>query len=222
MKEKLHSEPNLLSLKSKALTLAMLLGAAVSVLFAGFTSFAADCEAIPEQLFRLHILANSDSDYDQSVKYALRDYLMSEFSETFSGCENADEAAKMAQENITAIETAANDYLSEIGCEYGVAAECTQMYFTSRNYGDFTVPAGFYKALRLKIGSGEGRNWWCVMFPPLCLSSFAEEKSDFLLINRSILKRPQPLYNRDESAKIEAGDVECRFALYDFLYSLLQ
>lgn len=139
-------------------------------------------------VLRLHILAESDSEEDQRLKLMVRDGLLE--SDIFSGCETLDEAEKTAAENLPEIEEMAEAVLRENGCDSSVTAELADVKFDSRVYGDITMPAGEYRALRVKIGKAEGHNWWCVMYPPLCIpaaetveedtSVFSEDELDIL------------------------------------------
>lgn len=205
---------NRLIKKEKILTLAMLVGAAVSILVSSFTAFSRECEAIPQSVFRLHILANSDSDEDQSLKYSLRDYLMSEFSEIFSDCNGLDSAVSCAKNSLSDIVTKSEKFIAELGFDYSVSASVEKTYFNTRCYNGITVPAGEYESLRIVLGEGKGKNWWCVMFPPLCLPAVSAQGNDSKIgIGSS--------FDLSQSKKIESGQgVEIRFALFDFLCSL--
>ena len=128
-----------------------------------------DYNEITENVFRLHILANSDSEEDQALKLKVRDEILSRTSYIFEGAGSALNAAEAAEINIGEIEAAARETVLSSGYDYDVRCEVTDMYFTKRVYDNITMPEGYYKALRVNIGEAEGKNWWCVMFPPLCL-----------------------------------------------------
>ena len=182
---------------------AMVIGAIASVIVGSFTAFAEDCDAKPDEVLRLHIIANSDSEEDQSLKYDLRDHMLSDFSDIFSGCENLDEAKAAADENLEEMRQSAQEFIWQQGYDYTVQCELTDCYFTTRCYGNYTLPAGDYTAVRLIIGEGKGKNWWCVMFPPLCLPAAGEFFTDA------------------QSREIENTSViEPRFALFEWLQSL--
>jgi len=190
-------------LKIGALNAAMLIGAAVSVLTSSFTGFAENCENIPDEVFRLHIIANSDSEYDQRFKYELRDYLLTEFSPKFSGSLNAAGARERAESLLPEIAEKANAFAESRNYQREITAEVTRMYFATRVYENATLPAGDYDALRVIIGGGEGKNWWCVMFPPLCLPACAKSE-------------PEPYYTEAVSRKIEnGGKVKIKFAVFE-------
>ncbi|HCD69178.1 MAG TPA: hypothetical protein DEQ68_01005, partial [Ruminococcaceae bacterium] len=114
------------------------------------------------EVLRLHIPANSDGGADQKIKLRLRDYILAEFSDELSGCENLEEAEKKAKELLPEIERKSNEFLDENGFSYGAKAELVTMDFTTREYDKLILPAGKYRALRITLGSGNGHNWWCV------------------------------------------------------------
>ena len=128
-------------------------------------------EDIESEVLRLHILANSDSEEDQTLKLKVRDGLLA-YSETlFQNAATKAEAETIAKENLAQIQSEAEKIIRENGYDYGVQVYIKNMSFNTRVYGDVTLPAGNYDAIRVVIGAGEGHNWWCVMFPPLCLPS---------------------------------------------------
>lgn len=151
------------------LTLAMLIGFAVTLILTSVSSFAESRRTLEDSVFRLHILANSDSEADQTLKLKVRDAVLAEVPELFGECQSKSEAEAAAAQNMPQILETAKRTLSENGCEYGVSAEICEMYFDDRTYGDIVMPSGNYTALRITIGDAKGKNWWCVMFPSLCL-----------------------------------------------------
>lgn len=160
--------------KIKTYELALILGMAAAVFFAGFGSFTEDYRGITQTVFRLHILANSDSEADQTLKLKVRDAVLEENSRIFKDASSAEEAAALAEEHIGEILSTAQRVVHENGSDYEVKCEVTRMDFGNRIYGDITMPAGEYSALRITIGDAAGKNWWCVMFPPLCLPAVTD------------------------------------------------
>ncbi len=148
----------------KSVCLALIL----AILFT-FTGFTAECEKIPDQLLRLHILANSDSQADQTLKLQVRDRILKESAGMLNGVKNRAEAEKVVAKRLPQIQKTAQAEVYRRGYRYPVKAQMTNMYFNTREYGNVTIPAGMYDALRITIGSGNGHNWWCVLFPALCL-----------------------------------------------------
>lgn len=138
-----------------------------------------ECQGIREGVLRLHIIAASDSADDQEIKLRLRDELLLKGKEIFSKSETKQEAEKKLYRSITLIEKHADEFLSREGYPHKAKVSLEKSYFPTRRYEDFTLPAGFYDALKVTIGSGEGKNWWCVMFPMLCLPAAEREEPSF-------------------------------------------
>lgn len=123
---------------------------------------------LSEAVFRLHVLANSDSAEDQALKLKVRDSLLNYMNDICSNCTTKEEAISLANENKKNFQQIAEQTISENGYNYPVKINIDNFYFPTKNYGDITLPAGFYDALRVEIGEAKGKNWWCVMFPSLC------------------------------------------------------
>ena len=210
-----------LVLKEHILTVAMLMGAAAAVLLGSFSVFARQCEEVPDRLFRLHILANSDSEEDQQLKYDLRDYIIEDMEKVFDGCESAKEAKEAAKAALGDIASKAQRFVRSKGYDYPVSVSVENTYFTTRSYGSFVVPAGYYDALKIVIGEGEGHNWWCVMFPPLCLGAVEEYialDEDILLCKSGIHSRGVGRLSVSSSRKVEREQpVQVRFKVFDWL-----
>lgn len=123
---------------------------------------------IADSVFRLHVIANSDSDEDQNLKYIVRDKVIEYMSSISQNASSKEEVIKIAKANLDKIQAIASQTIRENGYTYSVNVEVGNFSFPSKRYGDITLPPGYYDALRIKIGEAEGQNWWCVMFPPLC------------------------------------------------------
>lgn len=200
--------------KERIVTISMLVGTAAAVLLGSFSAFAAECEEMPDRLFRLHILANSDAEEDQRLKYELRDYLLKDMSDIFEDCTSAEEAKAAAKENLGLIARKSQEFAEEKGYDYTVKASVENIYFTTRRYGSFVAPAGNYDALRIVIGEGEGHNWWCVMFPPLCLGAVEKYERENGNLTGDLL--PDAL-SAEVSEQIESDrPFEIRFALFEW------
>ena len=144
-------------------------GLALAVLISNIGSFmrdGRDLDRLRGKVLRLHILANSDSEEDQRLKLTVRDELLK--SGILDGAEDLGEAEAIAQEKLPEIVELAEETLRENGCDSNVTAELADVEFDKRVYGDITMPAGTYRALRIKIGAAQGHNWWCVLYPGLC------------------------------------------------------
>lgn len=134
-------------------------------------------QALSDRVVRLHILANSDSEADQTLKLQVRDAILGRAEELLSDTSDRNAAQAALEEALPELEALAAEEIAARGYDYSVKAELTQDSFPTREYDDFTLPAGEYLALRLTIGSGEGHNWWCVVFPPLCAAASEEVAS---------------------------------------------
>ncbi|MBD5128887.1 MAG: stage II sporulation protein R [Ruminococcaceae bacterium] len=165
-------------MKNIFVTIVLITGIIVSLAFAAFETFAADCGNVRGEVLRLHIPANSDSESDQAVKLELRDFLLAEYGSELSDCRDLSAAEERARELLPEIERRSTEFLRERGFGYGAKAELADMYFTTREYDRLILPAGEYTALRITLGSGEGHNWWCVIFPQLCLPAVSEQTPD--------------------------------------------
>jgi stage II sporulation protein R len=156
---------------------AAILGLIVTIIVNSLTTFAADYEHITDNVLRLHILANSDTDEDQALKLKVRDAILEKTSDIFENSEDKAEAVAAAKDAIPEIRRIAESVITEQGYDYPVAVEVTTMEFDTRVYGGITMPAGEYEAIRVTIGEAKGQNWWCVMFPPLCIPAVAADET---------------------------------------------
>ena len=133
--------------------------------------FQAACSDISDNVFRLHILANSDSEADQQLKLKVRDRLLEYSQALFEQAKSKEEAESLVADHLQELADTASAEIAENGFAYPVRAEITRMYFTTRHYENYTLPSGTYDALHITIGEGKGHNWWCVMFPSLCINT---------------------------------------------------
>ena len=156
---------------------AVMLSAALA--FSALTQYFIDCGQVRGGVLRLHVIAASDSEADQAVKLRVRDAILTEGAAIFDGSVTADEATARITPFLGRLEQTADRVLRENGFSYTAAAQVTEEYFNTRAYEGVTLPAGKYTALKIVLGEGRGKNWWCVMFPPLCLpAATAKEDSD--------------------------------------------
>ena len=123
---------------------------------------------IQDSVFRLHVIANSDSSEDQSLKYIVRDKVLEYVNSISNNSSSKDEVIALVKENINQIQKVAEQTIYENGYNYSVKLNIGNFAFPTKTYGDISFPAGFYDAVKLEIGEAKGQNWWCVMFPPLC------------------------------------------------------
>lgn len=163
-----------------------------------------ECEGIRENVLRLHVVAASDSDADQKIKLQLRDELLVKGKELFSDTSTKAEAEKKLSDGISLMQQTADSFLEKKGYPHKASVSLGKSYFPTRCYETFTLPAGIYDALKVTIGSGEGQNWWCVMFPALCLPAAEKNKADF----DGILTQKQQSIITDEKYEVRLWLVE--------------
>ena len=125
---------------------------------------------ISNSVFRLHVIANSDTEIDQNLKYIVRDNLLEYMNTLCANCSTKEDAILIAQQNIETFKKIALDTIKNEGFDYSVNVRIGNFEFPTKHYGDISLPAGYYDALRVEIGEAKGQNWWCVMFPPLCFT----------------------------------------------------
>ena len=135
------------------------------------SKFNVSCDKIKDDVLRLHIRANSDSEFDQELKLKVRDMILNDTGDMFYSVMTYEEAVEKTNEALPKIIESAKDEIKNQGYDYDVKANLDYSYFGTRHYDGYTLPAGNYMALNLEIGEGKGQNWWCVMFPSICLSS---------------------------------------------------
>lgn len=157
----------------RAAELSVLLGLLCAI-FASMAHFEAACDDLRQNVLRLHIIANSDSEADQAVKLLVRDRILEQAADIFSGETELKIAEKKAEEGLSGFCETAKEALSENGFSYGATAEIGLSYFETREYEDFTLPAGNYRSLIIRLGAAEGKNWWCVVFPAVCIPAAAD------------------------------------------------
>ena len=137
-------------------------------------------ENISNNVFRLHILANSDSECDQELKLKVRDEILKVSQSVYRNCKSVKDAVDAANNNIPLLQESALKIIKRNGYNYGVNVYTTRESFETRHYDGFTLPAGIYDSLKIEIGQGKGHNWWCVMFPSVCISGCVDDFDETL------------------------------------------
>lgn len=140
----------------------------IYTLFCAINYVDAVSTGISSSVFRLHVIANSDSVEDQNLKYVVRDKVLNLMNELCSNVSSKEEAMNIVGSHLDDFKNVASNTIYEQGYNYDVSVEMGNFNFPTKVYGDISFPSGFYDALRIKIGNASGKNWWCVMFPPLC------------------------------------------------------
>ena len=137
----------------------------------------ASASALAGQVLRLHVVANSDSQQHQALKLQVRDAVLAQASPLLEGVTSQAQAEEVLTPHLEELGQTARAVLDRAGCQDAVTVCLENQWFPTKVYDGFSLPAGTYRALRIVIGAGRGQNWWCVVFPPLCLASVTEEVS---------------------------------------------
>ncbi len=154
--------------------------------------FEAACEDMKSNVLRLHIIANSDTKEDQALKLSVRDAILEKCDYLFNANTDIEEAVTIAQNSLADFNSVANEVIREKGFEYLAESTVGMSYFETRVYDNFTLPAGEYKSLIIKLGKGGGKNWWCVVFPSVCLpTAYADIEDSVSSESGRIAKQPQ-------------------------------
>ena len=162
-------------------------------------------QGVREDVVRLHVLANSDSTADQTVKLQVRDAVTALAADWESA--TPEQARQMADSHLSHIQEVAQQVVVDAGYDYPVTAEQTRMYFTTRQYGDVTLPAGTYDTVRVTLGEGKGQNWWCVVYPPLCVGSATQGST---------------VLDQGQQAFVTGGNYEVKFKVVEWVESFFE
>ena len=157
-------------MRKKYITVVSLL--LLAAILAGCCCLQAQQRRLSEKLVRLHVVASSDSEYDQAVKLEVRDAVLDAATALMDG---SPDPRRALAEGLPIIEAAAKKRLSELNEDAPVTVTLRNELFPTRNYANFSLPAGVYRSLRVTVGAGEGHNWWCVVFPSICLTASMDE-----------------------------------------------
>lgn len=169
---------------------------------------------IAPDILRFHVLANSNTSEDQSLKLKVRTMLLNTIYEDLGEKASLEETKDFVHSHQYILERKAERFMKQFGYDYGAQLELTTCYFPTKTYGDMVFPCGTYEAVRVKIGKGKGHNWWCVLYPPLCFvdSSYAVVPET----SKKILK--QSIEASDyQKLKMEKPKINIRFKLIDVL-----
>ena len=160
---------------------------------------------------RLHILANSDSEADQKIKLEIRDRVLMEYGEILSNSGSFEAARSTAERLLPEISKNVEKWIKEMGYCYQASAVIGTEWYDTRDYGEFSLPKGYYTSLRIIIGDGDGQNWWCVMYPPLCMEIATESApEDDVVID----------YSKEEIKLITSGKYNVKFKILEELSSI--
>lgn len=199
-------------LKNSSIVLFLLF---IYILFSAGSYSLAISSDLSQSVFRLHVLANSDSKEDQELKLKVRDNLLDFMNEICSNCSTKEEAMKIANENKDNFQEIAENTIKENGFNYSVKININNFYFPTKSYGDISLPAGYYDALRVEIGEAKGQNWWCVMFPSLCfidVSSGIVDKNAKENLEDNLEDESYEIISQNQ----EKSDVKFKFKIIEF------
>lgn len=160
---------------------------------------------LANSVFRLHVIANSDSEEDQNLKYIVRDNVLKYMNEICKDVDSKEEAIQIAQNHKEEFRSIALATIKDNGYNYDVSVEIGNFSFPTKTYGDISLPSGYYDALRIKIGEANGKNWWCVMFPPLCfvdVSSGVVPDNSKEIMKKDLSNEEFSLISNEDSAEI--------------------
>ena len=171
--------------------------------------------ALADEVLRLHVVANSDSDADQAVKLQVRDAILTAATPYLDGVNGQEQAEQALEPHLSELAQAGAAVLGEAGMDYPITVTITDQWFPTKEYTDFALPAGTYRSLQVVLGQGQGHNWWCVVFPPLCVSSVSEE---------SVETSASGVLSEDQISLISGQDGEyvLRFKVLEWWDSLVQ
>ncbi len=188
--------------------ISLAVGVLITIIVAFYANHEQQCLA--STLIRLHVVANSDSERDQELKLKVRDRILVETESVLDESESIEVAESKLNEILPKIKSCAEEELKKNYAYYNVSAEICNEWFPKREYETFKLPAGYYKALKVDIGSAEGKNWWCVVFPPLCVAAASD----------NIHNAATGFGMTDDQAELISNNeinYELRFALVDFI-----
>lgn len=175
---------------------------------------------LQENVFRLHVIANSDSEDDQTLKLKVRDNVIKYMNTLCSKTTSKEEAIEIANAHLNEFKEIALSTIKENGYNYDVNITIDNVFFPTKTYGDISLPEGYYDALRIKIGKAEGKNWWCVMFPPLCFvdvtSGIVPDDSKELL-KENLSQEEYDLICNGNSEDLNNSDITFKFKIVELL-----
>ncbi|NYB75419.1 stage II sporulation protein R [Sedimentibacter hydroxybenzoicus DSM 7310] len=176
---------------------------------------------INDKVIRLHVVANSDTVYDQQLKYKVRNKIVNKFNNEFENISSKDESEDVIITKINDIRAEAEEIINDEGYDYEVNVYYGNFKFPRKMYEDIVLPEGYYDAVRIEIGKAEGNNWWCVMFPPLCFVDFGKDKKAEPSFDIETERKLQEVLTAEEieAIKTKRGleDIKLKSKLFEFI-----
>lgn len=174
---------------------------------------------LSDSVFRLHIIANSDSSADQELKLKVRDNIIKYMNTLTASSSNKSEVISIASNHLNSFKEIALNTIKENGYNYNVNVEIGNFYFPTKTYGDISFPSGNYDALKIEIGEAIGQNWWCVLFPPLC---FVNSSTGIIpddsknTLKDTINSESYEIINEGNSSNDNTSDIKIKFKIIEF------
>ena len=190
-------------MKTRNIFIALLLSMTFLIVY-NFSVFSYSCQTVRNDVVRLHILANSDAKQDQELKLKVRDAILTETSLLTDSVSSSEEALYVISNETDALRDIAQKVVNMNGYDYTVKAETVSEYFSTRVYDGITIPAGRYNAVKITIGEGKGKNWWCMMFPSVCIPA-AEGNSVEKVFNQ-----------KQKNITMNTSEYEVRFRIVEY------
>ena len=198
---------------------------AILVVAAVVTAYTAEAYTgmakINDKVIRLHVIANSNTAFDQQLKYKVRNSVINKFNKEFENVYSKEDSEKLIVEKINEIREEAETVIEEEGCDYEVDVYYGNFKFPRKFYDDIALPEGYYDAVRIEIGKAEGNNWWCVMFPPLCFVDFGQDKNAEPVMSIETEKKLQEVLTQEEieNIKVKRGiqDIQLKSKIFEFI-----
>jgi len=200
----------------KILAMSLTLGLILAVSVAAYTYVYSETTQrdIAENVIRFHVRAHSDSHADQLIKDIVRQEVLTEFEDLLSASENTKESRQLIKTELPAIQAHAETVIRQLGFDYPVEARLDKAFFPTQIYGDLAFPPGVYEALQVIIGDGTGRNWWCLMFPPLCFVDMTSTEAGRQQLADTVSDESYRLVNhQDQDA---SATMEVRFRIVEW------
>ena len=172
-------------------------------------------EKIYDSVVRLHVIANSDTDSDQNLKLAVRDAILERYGEELSLCATREEATEKITASIDGIRATALEVIEKSGFDYSVEVSLDLEDYPTRDYESFAFPAGSYLSLRVMLGEASGKNWWCVLFPPLCLDAATKSDPDDAFLSVGLTPEEYRIITETDSPKYQV-----RFKILETIESI--
>lgn len=183
----------------------------------GIAALFCDGQMLKSNMVRLHVVANSDTDEDQRIKYAVKDEIVSYLQGKMKDIPSVEKAKEYLQENLPQLTSIANMVLKQQGSTHQATVSLCKEAFDKRDYDTFSLPSGVYESLRVEIGNADGKNWWCVVFPSLCIPASSEGFKD-AAVSSGFDEELTDTLSADEGYEIRFFILDCFGKIENFFF----